>query len=219
MDDQRICIQCLAAYNDGILHFAWIDASSDAAEMQAEVDKLLRTSPRPNVVRHTYRDTGGEEFTVDHHGPLSGKGLPRNPRTGKLAKHLVETFTTAEEFEIADFDGKVLRGCVTLDCVADAMQKLEDAYDILGSDADEIMEAYTDCFGEPDDAQQVADAYCGDYSRASDPMLEYAYEYVDSCGLLGDAPDFVSNYFDYEAFARDLKMDMAESNGHIFHSH
>lgn len=44
------------------------------------------------------------------------------------------------------------------------------------------------------------EAYEGEYKDEED----FAYELVDSLGYLDTAPDILKNYFDYEAFARDL---------------
>lgn len=38
----RIYVACLASYNNGRMHGEWIDATADADEMQAEVDRILR---------------------------------------------------------------------------------------------------------------------------------------------------------------------------------
>jgi antirestriction protein len=61
------------------------------------------------------------------------------------------------------------------------------------------------------------------YSGTWDSFLDYAYDYVDSCGLLGDDDSIASRYFDYQAFARDLQMDFTviDAGGagvHVFHS-
>jgi len=45
----RIYVACLASYNNGVLHGAWIDAVQDADALQAEVATMLRASPYPNV--------------------------------------------------------------------------------------------------------------------------------------------------------------------------
>ena len=59
MTDQRIYIACLAAYNAGILHAAWIDADQPADDIGAAVEKMLATSPVP----------GAEEWAIhDHEG-------------------------------------------------------------------------------------------------------------------------------------------------------
>ncbi len=52
----------------------------------------------------------------------------------------------------------------------------------------------------PEDFREV---YRGEW----DSFVEYAIEYVDECGFLGDSSQFISYYFDYEKFARDLSFD------------
>lgn len=46
----KLYFACLASYNNGRLHGAWIEASSDADEMQEQIDAMLRASPFPNVM-------------------------------------------------------------------------------------------------------------------------------------------------------------------------
>lgn len=49
--DYRIYVACLASYNNGYLHGAWIDCDGkDASELQEEVNAILRTSKYPNVM-------------------------------------------------------------------------------------------------------------------------------------------------------------------------
>tara|TARA_R100000808_G_C2096815_1_gene115263 strand:+ start:196 stop:711 length:516 start_codon:yes stop_codon:yes gene_type:complete len=56
---------------------------------------------------------------------------------------------------------------------------------------------------------EFQDAYCGEWSSE----LEYAEHIIDECYTL---EGIMAQYFDYEAFARDLFMDMfsIESSGH-----
>lgn len=44
-DKPRIYVACLAAYNSGRLHGAWIDANQDAGAIRAEVAAMLKCSP------------------------------------------------------------------------------------------------------------------------------------------------------------------------------
>ena len=49
-------------------------------------------------------------------------------------------------------------------------------------------------------------------------MTDVAYQYVEECDLLHDVPDSLKNYFDYEAFGRDLSFGahwIATDNGYI----
>lgn len=45
--EPRIYVACLAAYNSGMLHGAWIDANQSAEEIEAEVQEMLKASPCP----------------------------------------------------------------------------------------------------------------------------------------------------------------------------
>lgn len=57
------------------------------------------------------------------------------------------------------------------------------------------------------------------YSNCND-MSDVAYEYLNECGYFADLPDFVTRYFDYEAFGRDMSIEGTflycdEFNGYI----
>ena len=41
----RIYVADLAAYNSGVLHGVWIDATQEVDEIQAQINKLFKTSP------------------------------------------------------------------------------------------------------------------------------------------------------------------------------
>lgn len=40
-----------------------------------------------------------------------------------------------------------------------------------------------------------------------DNIVDVAYHLIDECGFLGEIPDRLSNYIDYEAFARDIDLE------------
>ena len=40
-----------------------------------------------------------------------------------------------------------------------------------------------------------------------DNMVDVAYHLIDECGVLGEIPDRLRNYIDYEAFARDIDLE------------
>lgn len=48
----KIYVACLASYNNGKLHGAWIDASLGADHIQDEINSILKSSP----------ETGAEEW-------------------------------------------------------------------------------------------------------------------------------------------------------------
>jgi antirestriction protein len=52
---------CLASYNEGTLHGAWVDLAeiSDAAELQECIDYILATSPTPGAEEWAMHDSSG----------------------------------------------------------------------------------------------------------------------------------------------------------------
>lgn len=63
------------------------------------------------------------------------------------------------------------------------------------------------------DAERFEENYLGQYDSPED----YAWQYVEECGLLDSLPDNLQCYFDYKKFARDLMIsDITEHNGHYF---
>ncbi len=50
----RIYVACLAAYNNGILHGKWIDATQEVGKIRKEIQKMLSESPI----------AGAEEFAI-----------------------------------------------------------------------------------------------------------------------------------------------------------
>ena len=55
----RIYVACLAAYNNGILHGRWIEASTDTDEIWAEVSAMLKASPIPDAEEWAIHDYEG----------------------------------------------------------------------------------------------------------------------------------------------------------------
>ena len=57
----KIYVACLAAYNSGYLHGAWIDATKDVDSLYIEIREILANSPIPNAEEwaiHDYEDFG-----------------------------------------------------------------------------------------------------------------------------------------------------------------
>lgn len=57
----RIYVACLAAYNNGYLHGAWIDADQDADEIRAEIAAMLTRSPIKDAEEYAIHDHEGFE--------------------------------------------------------------------------------------------------------------------------------------------------------------
>jgi antirestriction protein len=72
-EQPRIYVACLAAYNSGYLHGAWIDAAQDAWSIYDAVQAMLRTSPIAEAEEwaiHDYEGFGGarvEEYDSFEH--------------------------------------------------------------------------------------------------------------------------------------------------------
>jgi antirestriction protein len=69
----RVCFQCLAAYNSGILHFKWFDATSDPDDLWSAIKEVLATSPIPGAEEWMIADYEGfgpwrlsEWETIEH---------------------------------------------------------------------------------------------------------------------------------------------------------
>jgi len=57
----RIYVACLAAYNNGYLHGAWIDADQDANEIRDEISTMLAGSPIKGAEEYAIHDYEGFE--------------------------------------------------------------------------------------------------------------------------------------------------------------
>jgi len=55
----RIYVACLAAYNSGSLHGAWIDADQDPWQISAEISQMLRASPVADAEEYAIHDFEG----------------------------------------------------------------------------------------------------------------------------------------------------------------
>ncbi|MGX1744454.1 antirestriction protein ArdA [Bosea sp. NPDC055353] len=57
----RIYVACLAAYNNGYLHGAWIDADQDADQIRDEIAVMLSRSPVEDAEEYAIHDYKGFE--------------------------------------------------------------------------------------------------------------------------------------------------------------
>lgn len=57
----RIYVACLAAYNNGFLHGAWIDADQDADQIRDEITAMLARSPVEDAEEYAIHDYEGFE--------------------------------------------------------------------------------------------------------------------------------------------------------------
>jgi len=59
MTAPRIYVACLAAYNNGRLHGAWIDAAQSVENIWSEVQAMLKASPEPGAEEGAIHDYEG----------------------------------------------------------------------------------------------------------------------------------------------------------------
>ena len=115
----RIYVACLAAYNNGILHGAWIDADQDAEAIHDEVTAMLAASPIRGAEEWAIHDYEGfegamiaewegfEEVSkiaafVAEHGTLGGKLLAHFDSLEEAERAMSEAYAGTYE-SLADF--------------------------------------------------------------------------------------------------------------------
>ncbi len=70
-DTPQIYVACLAAYNQGIHHGVWIDATEESDEMMDRIDEMLKTSPFTEEGEWAIHDYSGfEQIRIREHESL-----------------------------------------------------------------------------------------------------------------------------------------------------
>ena len=82
IETPRIYVACLAAYNNGKLHGAWIDATQEPDAIMKEVQTMLKASPEPEA----------EEFAIHDYEEFCGISL-----SGYEGLEQVHTYATFVE--------------------------------------------------------------------------------------------------------------------------
>lgn len=191
----QIYVACLASYNNGVLHGEWIAATDDVDEMQEGVDRVMRTSPYPNVSAECPDCDGtGHE---DHEEEC---------RMTCITCAGVGTVPSAEEWAIHDFDGlpTTLGEYCGLQAVADCAEFIEGCESTNGISEGDAVAILDNWQGVVKDASDAMDNFAGIH----DSFRDYSDNFVDECMIPNDAPDILKQYFDYASYARDLQMEM-----------
>lgn len=214
---------CLASYNNGTLHGAWIEASDDVDAMQDAVNAMLLDSPYPNVTVDCGEcETGRRGMGVVNGASFTGH-YPCNTCGGDGKR------PSAEEWVVHDWDDESgafshMGETSDLKAIAATAALLERAEDRFGDNGPEIVAAYWSHMGYqsmPGDAhdavEQAADAYAGSFTS----WEAWAEDYAESTGLLDGIPENLRYYFDFEAYGRDARLngDLFEQDGHWFYAH
>ena len=129
------------------------------------------------------------------------------PTTNGFEEHLEEIGINEEyeEYFITDYETDIngltineYSNIEELDELAETLENLEDyereiieAFLSEGYDLEEALEKKDDCMIYHD---------CND-------MTDVAREYIEETGLLHDVPEMLQNYFDFEAYGRDMSFE------------
>lgn len=145
--DIQIYVACLAAYNNGYLHGAWIDAQQDAWEIYADIRQMLVASPVKNA----------EEWAIHDH-----EGFEGAPVSEYMGIELVAELAAfiAEHGEIG---GKLIEHCSDL---GEARKAIEDSYAGQYSSLADFAEELTEQTGQVPDSLR----YYIDYERMARDM-------------------------------------------------
>lgn len=211
----RIYVACLASYNNGVLHGRWIDASDDVETMQAEVSAMLRESRFPNVTVPDYeaaaRAAGWD--MVAHSGMFAGP-VGSDVRLADYddweelcTAQGIEPLQVPSAEEWAIHDSEYLPDSFGeypgLEKIAAYVALLDEHDSLEPDDLAAIVENWTGNLEEA--ASNLADNFAGVY----DSFREYADEQADEMiAAHGALPKSITNYFDYESYARDLRHDL-----------
>lgn len=88
------------------------------------------------------------------------------------------------------------------------LNEIAEKIDNLDEEQEQVVKVLmSECGYDLDDAIEKAES--GDYRIYSncDNMTDVAYIVVEECGYLDNAPEFLTRYFDYEAYGRDLGIE------------
>lgn len=194
-------VACLASYNNGVLHVAHIELSSDKDEMQEAIDAMLRNSRFPNVtvVCHVCNGSGSQTFHNSENGDTRQGDCLECRGNGEVP--------SAEEWAIHDYDDMPSFGeYCGLDTIAEYAEFVEEMESDHNFDAETIAAIVKDF----DDLQQARDAMSDRFAGIFDSFKEYAEEQADEMLACHDIKDDnpLARYFDYDQFARELEMEM-----------
>tara|TARA_R110000796_G_scaffold9452_7_gene32203 strand:+ start:1004 stop:1669 length:666 start_codon:yes stop_codon:yes gene_type:complete len=198
----RFYAACLASYNNGVLHGAWIEASTDTDEMQEEIAAMLRASKFPNVTVDCPQCDG--DGTVD---ALNADDMDPPTCTRCKGKGNVPS---AEEWAAHDFDGlpSTLGEYCGLQAIADYMEFVEAVEETGTPDPVALAHAMLENWHSVEYAKEALENYMGMHDSFRDYADEQADELIACYTSDGKAPQMLVNYFDYASYARDLRLEM-----------
>ena len=111
-DEIRIYMADLAAYNNGMLHGVWIDATDEPDTIQEQINTMLENSPIAGAEEyaiHDYEGFGGYAVSEDEGIQAVHEIACFIEEHGEIAAELISHFSTLEEAQKAmeeDYQGE-----------------------------------------------------------------------------------------------------------------
>lgn len=127
----QIYVADLAAYNNGILHGAWIDAAQSVDAIQHEIDTILNSSPEANA----------EEYAIHDYEGFDGFSIHEYDSIERVCK-IVEFISVFPDFGadlLAQFSGDIAEAhqhaeqnyCGHYDSVTDFAEELTESSTVI----------------------------------------------------------------------------------------
>ena len=233
MDVLRGALTNLGKYNEGGLDYVWVSFPCDEDDFQDSLKKIGIGEDRGDGSVYEewfFSDWDTDYAWVDLDGLGEYMSLDEVNEYAEALEDIVddgneEEFRAAMEYS-GDFHdalnlvetGSVMKisdesvsnrmdeaiGAYYMDSMGfNAMSNIEEYFDYEAYGRDVRIEYYPVEAGDPETAEEY---WCGD-ERASDEEIGRAV--VDQLGWDGVGKENQERYFDYEAFGRDLQMDLA----------
>lgn len=175
----KIALTNLGKYNEGILDFVWLSLPATPDEISAAYDQI---------------EVSHDDIIYYSDGCGHASKNKSDSFYGAVYEEVFITDFECDFYEVGEYEN-----IDNLNDIADAVSGLcEYEQDILkglmrdcGMDLEEALDNIDNVLVYPD---------CYD-------MTDVAYQYIEECGILHGVPDNIANYFDYEAFGRDMSFD------------
>lgn len=179
----RFYAACLASYNAGRLHGAWIDATSDAEEMQEAVAAMLASSPT----------VGAEEWLVHDYDDALG-AIRHMGETSDL-RAIADAMEAVEEIE-DDYDDTILPQIVAWladKCTSpdEWRAKLDDAFAGIWTDAEDYAADMAESYGYLSNVPEAMLGYIDFRAMARDMSIGGEMDFV--------CPDTGQHLQDYDS--------------------
>ena len=157
----KLYVACLAAYNAGRLHGAWIDASDDTAEMQDAINTMLRGSPCPDA----------EEWAIHDYDGFPNMGEYPGLAAVAAMAGLIEMAKDDHRIDYDDFQPIAANWHGVVSDIEHALEAFAGTYDTLRTYADELADEALDADGVKEGS--FAQRHFDYESHASDIEIEY----------------------------------------------